>query len=86
MWKIVFEKAKVRDRTLNRASVYAQNTCTGIPFWCFIVNYAKFIRRSFLKNSTERLLLIIALSIVAKGAQANETVNYEARNKTYVLI
>ena len=85
MWKIVFEKAKVRDRTLNRASVYAQNTCTGIPFWCFIVNYAKFIR-SFFKNSTERLLLIIALSIVAKGALANEAVNYEARNKTYVLI
>ena len=35
-------------------------------FWCFLVNFAKFIRTSFLSNSTGLLLLIIAVSIVTK--------------------
>ena len=55
-------------------------------FWCFLVNFAKFVRTPFLQNSTGRLLLIIAVSIVAKGVLVNETVNYETRTKAYVLI
>ena len=43
-----------------------ENICNGISFWCFPVNFAKFSRTPFLQNSSERLLLIIAVSIVAK--------------------
>ena len=63
-----------------------ENICTGIHFWCFLVNFEKFARTPFLQNSTGRLLLIIAVSIVAKGVLANQTVNYETRTKAYVLI
>ena len=56
------------------------------PFLVFFVNFAKFARTPFLKNSTGRLLLIKALSIVAKGVLANETVNCETKTKAYVLI
>ena len=52
---------------------------TSVPeslFWCFLVNFAKFVRTPFLQNSTGRLLLIRAVSIVVKGVLANETVNY----------
>ena len=55
-------------------------------FWCFLVNFAKLARTLFLQNSSGRLHLIIAVSIVAKGVLANETVNYETRNKAYVLV
>ena len=55
-------------------------------FWCFLVNFAKFSRTSFLQNSTGRLLLITAVSIVAKGVLANETVNYDTKTKAYILI
>ena len=48
-------------------------------FWCFLVNFAKFVRTPFLQNSTGRLVLIIAVSIVAKGVLANETVNYDTK-------
>ena len=46
----------------------------------------KFARTPFLQKSRAQLLLIIAVSIVAKGVLANETVNYETRTKAYVLI
>ena len=55
---------------------------TSVPeslFWCFLVNFAKFVRTPFLQNSTGRLLLIIAVSIVVKGVLANETVNYDTK-------
>ena len=55
-------------------------------FGCFLVNFAKFVRTHFLQNSTGRLLLIIAVSIVAKGVLANETANYDTKTKAYVLI
>ena len=48
-------------------------------FWCFLVNFAKFERTPFLQNSTGRLLLIIAVSIVVKGVLANKTVNYDTK-------
>ena len=62
-----------------------ENICARI-FWCFLVNFAEFVRTPFLQNSTERLILIIAVSIVAKGVLANETVNYNTQTKAYVLI
>ena len=48
-------------------------------FWRFLVNFAKFVRTPFLQNSTRQRLLIVALSIVAKGVLANETVNYDTK-------
>ena len=63
-----------------------ENMCIGIPFWCSFVNFTKFWRTRFLQNSTVQLLLIVAVSIVAKGVLANDTVNYETRTKAYVLI
>ena len=50
---------------------------TSVPeslFWCFLVNFAKLVRTPFLQNSTGPLILIIAVSIVAKGVLANDTV------------
>ena len=48
-------------------------------FWCFLVKFVKFERTPFLQNSTGRLLLIVAVSIVVKGVMANETVNYDTK-------
>ena len=53
---------------------------------CFLVNFAKFVRTTFLQNTTRRLLLIIAVSIEAKGKLANATVNYDTKTKEYVTI
>ena len=50
------------------------------------MNFAKFVRTPFLQNTTGRLLLIIAVSIVVKGELPNETVNYGAKTKTFVPI
>ena len=55
-------------------------------FWCFLVNFARFVRTLFLQNSTGRLFLIIAVSIVAKRVLANETVNCDTKTKAYILI
>ena len=52
----------------------------------FLVKFAKFVRISFLQNTTRRLLLIIALSIVVKGGLVNETINYDTKTKVYVPI
>ena len=50
-------------------------------------NFAKFTRKHLCQNLfLGRLILIIAISIVAKGVLANETVNYDTQTKTYVLI
>ena len=54
-------------------------------FWCFPVNFAKFVRTPFLQNSTGRLSLIIEVSIVVKGVLANETVNYDTKTKAYCI-
>ena len=43
-------------------------------FWCFLVNFAKFVRTPFLQNSSRWMLLIIAVSIAANGVLANESV------------
>ena len=50
--------------------------------WCFLVNFAEFVRTPAL----QKLIVIIAVSIVAKGVLANETVNYDTQTKAYVLI
>ena len=62
-----------------------ENICARI-FWCFIVNFVELVSTPFLQNSTGRLILIIAVSIVAKGVLAKETVNYDTKTKAYVLI
>ena len=45
------------------------------------MNLAKFARTPFLQNTTRRLLLIIAVSIVLvmNGELASETVNYDTK-------
>ena len=53
----------------------------GNSFFVFSCEFEKFVRTPFLQSSTGRLLLIIAVSAVAKGVLPNESVNYETRNK-----
>ena len=55
-------------------------------FWCFLVSFAKFVRTPFFQNSTGRVLLIIAVSVVGKGVLANETMNYDTKTKAYTSI
>ena len=45
------------------------------------MNFAKFVRTPFSQNTTGRLLLIKAVSMIMKGESANETVNYETKLK-----
>ena len=59
---------------------------TSVSEFLFLVNFAKFVRAPFLQSSIGRLLLIIAVSIEVKGVLANETVNYDAKTKAYILI
>ena len=67
---LIFEKVKL-----------CRSLQTRLQPRCFVVNFAKFIRKPFLQNTTRRLLLIIAVSIVLvmKGELANETVNYDTK-------
>ena len=52
----------------------------------FLQIIAKLVRTIFFQNTTERLLLIIAASIVVKEKLANETVNYDTNTKANVPI
>ena len=45
------------------------------------MNIAKFGRTPFLQNTTGRLILIIAVSMVMKGELANEIANYDSKLK-----
>ena len=47
--------------------------------------FAKFVGTPFLQNTTGRLLLIMAVSIVMQGELENETVN-DTKTKAYLLI
>ena len=50
-------------------------------FWCFLVNFAKFVRTPFLQNSKGQQRTTAtdysSINIVVKGILANETVNYD---------
>ena len=68
-----FDKVKLcRSATSLKARLYHR---------CFLVNFAKFVRKHILQNTTERLLLIITVSIVVRGELANKIVNYDAKTK-----
>ena len=58
------------------------NSFLGVFLW-ILRNLQEYL---FLQNSTGRMLLIIAVSIVPKGVLAKETVNYETKTKAYVLL
>ena len=45
------------------------------------MNFPKFVRTSFLQNTTGRLFPIIAVSMAMKGELANENVNYDTKLK-----
>ena len=63
-----------------------EKICARSLFRCFLVNFAEFVRTPFLQDSIGRMILILAVSIVAKRVMANETVNYDTQTKAYVLI
>ena len=48
----------------------------------FSCEFCEICKKPFLQNTTGRLLLIIAVSIVVKGELAKETVNYDTKTKT----
>ena len=48
------------------------------------MKFAKFVGTPFLQNTTGRLLLIIAASVVVKRELANKTVNYDTKTKPFV--
>ena len=73
-----FDKVKLcRSATSLKTSLYCR---------CFLVNFAKFVKKTFLQNTNGRVLLIIAISIVLKEELANETVNYDTKTKPYASI
>ena len=49
------------------------------------MNFAKFVRTSFLQNTTRRLILIAAVSValVMKGELTSKTVNYDDTKSMY---
>ena len=49
----------------------------------FFCEFYEICKTPFLQNTTARLLLIIAVSIVVKGELANKTINYDSKIKTY---
>ena len=50
---------------------------------CFLMNFAQFVTIPILQNTTRRLLLMIAVSVVVRGELANETVNYNTETGAY---
>ena len=57
--------------------IYKKTSVPESLFQCFLVNFVEFVGTPFLKNSTRQLLLIIAVSIVAKGhCTKNEVFHY----------
>ena len=58
----------------------------GFLFWCFLVSFPKFLRTQLFTEQHLMTACIIAVSIVATGALANETVNYDTKTKAYILI
>ena len=49
----------------------------------FSLEFCEICKATFLQNTTDRLLLIIAVSIAVKGELANETVDYDIEIKAY---
>ena len=63
-----------------------ENIWAGISFLVFTCEICEICKSTFLQNSTGQLLLIITVSIVAKGVLVNEIVNYDTKTKAYILI
>ena len=61
--------------------------CQNLLFGIFLLILQNLLEHPpFLQNSSRRLILVIAVSLVAKGVLANETVHYDTQTKAYVLI
>ena len=71
LWRSSRPKGSLKKVLWEISQNSQENICNGILFWCFLVNSAKFARIPFLQNSSGRLLLIITVSIVAKGVLVN---------------
>ena len=63
-----------------------ENIYTGIFIFVFSCEYCKFCKSNIFAEQHWILLLIIAVSIVPKGVLTSETVKYDRKTKTYVLI
>ena len=72
-----FEKDVLR----NFAEFIRKHLCRKLCFGVFLSILRNLVRTSFLQNITGPLLLIIAVSLVAKGVLSNETVNYDTKTK-----
>ena len=74
---LFFDKVKIRRSATSLKACFQRK--------CFLVKSARFVGTSFLQNTTRRLLLIVAVSIVVKGELLpNETVKYDPKIKAYV--
>ena len=70
-----------RNLFLDKAKLFRSETLskTTLQPRLSLVKFANFVRTSFLQNTTGRLLLIIAVSIVVKRKLAKETVYYDKK-------
>ena len=66
--------------------ILQNSLCQDLFFGIFLWIFQNLVGTPSLQNSTRRLLLIIAVSIVAKGVLPSDTVNYGTKAKAYVLI
>ena len=67
MQKQPYEGFFKKDVMRNFAEFTRRDLCGNLFFDVFFVNFAKLVTSPFLQNSAGRLLLNIAVSIVAKG-------------------
>ena len=56
------------------------------PFYVFFCQFCGICKNTFFAEQYPTADSIIAVSIIAKGVLANETVNYNTKTKAYVLI
>ena len=65
-WEIMISGQK-QGCSLKKIWEISQESVPEYFFWCFLVKFAKLGTSTFLQNSTRRLLLNTAVSVVAKG-------------------
>ena len=75
-----------RNFCFDKVELCRTATSLKTSFWrsCFLVKFTKYVGTPFLQNTTRRLLLVIAVSIVVKGELANETINHRNHNLKHI--
>ena len=74
-----------RNIFLDKVELYrfASSLKRGLYRRYVLVNFTKFVRTPFSQNTTGRMLLVIAVPMVAKEELANKTVNYNTKTKAF---